>query len=183
MKCFAHALIEAAQADVGSSDSYGLPGLYCSLAVQTWLRRAATNTDGKPPIQGSASAKATRDQLIAAHVWIPVDELRADTSRIVPGMIAIWHRGAPGAVTGHIGIVEKPLVGQTFGTIEANASPTVSRFQRRLDSDMLLGMGGFVCGAPPDSIEPLRAPRPLGVLVIATLASVAVGVATYRAFR
>jgi hypothetical protein len=176
MTCLGDAVLAEATKDLGKSTDFGLPGVFCSLAVRTWLRAAAQDTGETAPIEGSAGAKATKAQFEAKGLWVPVESIRANPSIIVPGMIVVWHRGEPGACTGHIGVVDTvydPKSG-TFGTIEANAAPTISRFRRRLDGANLLGMGYFPCAttsaraAASSSVAPVVIV--LGVLGAAGLA-------------
>jgi len=143
--CLGPAVVEQAVSDLGSPSDYGIPGTFCAIAVKNWMERAAHALGVAMPIPGSPGAKNTRDQFIANGTWLEATKLRASPSLVQPGMVAVWHRGEPGACTGHTGVVETAFNGQTFGTIEANAAPVVSRFQRRLDSATLLGMGYFRC--------------------------------------
>jgi hypothetical protein len=58
-------------------------------------------------------------------------------------MIVVWHRGAPGAATGHIGVVAT-VNGRAFTTIEANSGPgsnAVATMARSLADANLLGCG------------------------------------------
>lgn len=113
---------------------------YCALAVWSWLTRAAVH-EGRPlPIGGTASAKG----YIAAlgSRW----RARAALGRVEPGTILVWHRGPPGAWTGHVGLVLEDLGDGTVRTIEANTAPPgepegVWKMIRRLDDPLLLGGG------------------------------------------
>ena len=139
MACVGDKIVAAAQADLGSPNDFGTPGAFCSVAVKKWMDAAGA------PIAGSPGAKTTKAQFEAKGLWLPVSRIRENPEIVKSGMIAVWHRGEPGACTGHIGIVTGPVVGGGFPTIEANAAPTVSRFKRDLGADNLLGMGYFPC--------------------------------------
>lgn len=150
MACFGNYLLESAKADIGSSTNFGLPGVYCSLAVQTWMRRAATASGIPQPISGSPGAKETMRQFQQLGTWIPAQTIRENPTILQPGMVAIWHRGEPESCSGHIGVVETPVSHETFGTIEANADVIVNRFVRSLNAPELIGFGYFKgCGVSP----------------------------------
>lgn len=173
VRCFADALVAAARADLGSIATFGIPGLFCAVAVQEWMRRAATRVGGKMPIAGSPSARATQAQLQAAGLWIDADAARLDPSNdVLPGELAIWSRG-PSTLSGHIGVVDAPIASDgTFGTIEANAGPVVARYRRRLDAETLLGFGAFPCG--PSTPRPAWAAPAIvasGLLVVVATAA------------
>jgi hypothetical protein len=181
--CLGPAVVEQAVSDLGSPSDYGIPGTFCAIAVKNWMERAARALGVSPPISGSPGAKNTRDQFIADQSWLTVTQLRSNPSLVQPGMIAVWHRGEPGACTGHTGVVETAAFnGQTFGTIEANAAPVVSRFQRRLDSATLLGMGYFRCSLPPAAAIVGDEGHPWRNLAIGSVAIVSAYVA-YRYFK
>lgn len=119
------------------------PAHWCAAALRFWLRAAARAAGVTAPIAGSVGAKATMVQLQAAHRWISADDLRRDPTRLRPGMIVVWHRGAPGAYTGHIGVVAT-VNGHSFTTVEGNsgaASNAVATMARSLADVNLLGSG------------------------------------------
>lgn len=143
----AGARIDDMLAKVGASS----PNNWCAAAVATWIQEAADLSMTAKPIPGSANAKETMRQFQAADPsragWIDVAALRENPGFVVPGMISVWHRGAPGALTGHIGVVES-YVGddRRYTSIEGNSGPTgdrVARMTRSLDDMNLLGMGYF----------------------------------------
>ncbi len=123
----------------------GSPNNWCAASIAQWLRVAAASLGVKPPIAGSGGAKATRDQFQAAARWASAADVRAGKVELRPGMVPVWHRGLPGAWTGHIGVLETvPVDGVHFGTIEGNSGNTgteVARMTRRLDDVNLLGFG------------------------------------------
>jgi hypothetical protein len=153
------ALLEAARADLGVRETGGanrgpeidaalravgapVGSAWCAAMLTRWLRRAAEAAGVPSPIPGSAGAKAIGSQLVQAGRWGDAREL---AGRVGPGWIVVWHRGAPGAWTGHVGVVEA-VQGDEIVTIEANSGPAtdrVARMRRRLDDPMLLG-GGWV---------------------------------------
>jgi hypothetical protein len=58
-------------------------------------------------------------------------------------MIVVWHRGAPGAWTGHVGVVSQADE-QRFRSIEGNSGPAgdrVAEMQHHLGEANLLGAG------------------------------------------
>jgi peptidoglycan hydrolase-like protein with peptidoglycan-binding domain len=119
------------------------PAHWCAAALRFWLRAAARAAGVTAPIAGSVGAKATMAQLQAAHRWITADDLRREPARLRPGQIVVWHRGAPGAYTGHIGVVAT-VSGRSFTTIEGNsgaASNAVATMARSLADVNLLGCG------------------------------------------
>lgn len=119
------------------------PAHWCAAALRFWLRAAARAAGVTAPIAGSVGAKATMAQLQTAHRWISADDLRREPTRLRPGMIVVWHRGAPGAYTGHIGVVATAS-GRSFTTIEGNsgaASNAVATMARSLADVNLLGVG------------------------------------------
>ncbi len=168
----------AASADVGSPTDFGIPGAFCSIAVQTWLQKAAADVNQAMPIAGSPGAKTTRDQLQAKGLWIPANVIRENPDVIRPGMLAVWHRGEPGACTGHIGVTTGSVVGDTFATIEANAAPKVSRFNRSISADNLLGVGWFPCATQPSPLT-----RMAKNWVVPVVLTVSVVGAAYLAWR
>jgi len=129
-------------AEVGA----GSPNNWCAAAVAHWLRLACARLDVKSPIAGSAGAKATMAQFQAAARWVSAADVRANRGHeLKAGMVPVWHRGKPGAWTGHIGVLESvPSDGIHFVSIEGNSGPQtneVARMTRRLDDPNLLGFG------------------------------------------
>ncbi len=117
------------------------PANWCAAAVTSWLRAAELATGLPSPIAGSAGAKALMAQLQAKSRWWPKHELAGRS--IAPGMIVVWHRGDPGAWTGHIGVVER-VHPDHLETIEGNSGPKadrVARMKRSLGDALLLGVG------------------------------------------
>ena len=120
------------------------PAHWCAAAVTAWLREAAVELRASPPIPGSAGAKTIMAQLQQAGRWISAAELLRDPSRLRPGMIAVWHRGDPGAWTGHVGCVLERGEGTTFASVEGNSGPKgdrVARMVRDLRDPRFLGAG------------------------------------------
>ncbi len=149
------ALLAAARADLGVCEQGGKnrgpevdawlravgvepPGNWCAATVAKWIRDAVAATGRQAPIQGSPGAKATMAQLQAAKRW------SAKAAGVVrPGFIVVWHRGAPGAWTGHVGICESVVEGGMV-TIEGNSGPMgdrVARMSRPFSDPNLLGVG------------------------------------------
>lgn len=167
MACFGDYLVEAARGDLGSPTDFGLPGVFCSLAVQTWMRRASSASGLPQPISGSPGAKVTMSQFQQLGTWIPVAEVRANPEILQPGMVAVWHRGEPESCSGHIGVVETGVSNGNFGTIEANADVVVNRFQRSLDAPTLIGFGYFPGCAVPFKKPSILWPLAIGGAIVA----------------
>jgi hypothetical protein len=122
----------------------GEPANWCAAAVTTWLREAARELGVDPPIRGSAGAKALMTQLQQAGRWVSADELRRDPSLLKPGMVAVWHRGAPGAWTGHTAAVASAAVAMRFASLDGNGGPAgdrVTETPRDLRDPLFLGAG------------------------------------------
>lgn len=120
------------------------PANWCAAAVTTWLREAARGLGVEPPVRGSAGAKALMAQLQQAGRWVSAEEIRRDPSLIQPGMVAVWHRGAPGAWTGHVAAVASAATGSRFTSIDGNGGPRgdrVDETSRDLNDPLLLGVG------------------------------------------
>lgn len=116
------------------------PANWCAAAVSSWLRAAAKASGLASPIAGSPGAKALGEQMRQAGRWVDVAGL---AGHVGPGWIVVWHRGVPGAWTGHVGIVER-VEGDVLHTIEGNSGPSgdrVARMERRIDDPLLLGGG------------------------------------------
>ena len=119
------------------------PKHWCAAGVRYWLQAAAAELGVEPPIRASVGVKATMERLEAAGRWVPLDVVRADPSCLRPGMLIIWHRGPPGARTGHIGVIAE-IGAERLLTVEANSGPQgdrVAEMCRRLDDPRLLGFG------------------------------------------
>lgn len=122
------------------------PDPWCGAAQRDWLRRGGRTLGIEPtklPIQGSVGAKATMRQLQKARRWIDAQELRRTPEMLRPGMIAVWHRGAPGAPTGHIGTVSQQD-GRDFDAIEGNSgerSDRLAEMPHNVDEPNFLGAG------------------------------------------
>lgn len=158
-KTFGLAVLERARADLSVVEvehnsspriaeyaaNFGLtpPLNWCAVATSTWILEAAKRLGVEPPIDGSAVAKNVRDQLIGKGSWTPIEALKA--SEVRPGDVAVWHRGDPGAWSGHVGVVESVSAdGHALNTIEGNSGPQgdrVARMVRGLDDPLLLGVG------------------------------------------
>ncbi len=156
------ALLEQAQADLragvretlGANDGTrireylagtGAPrgSSWCAAALRFWLRAAAAGLAVALPIQGSVGAKATMVQLQRAKRWWTAEELRQHPERLRPGMIVVWHRGAPGAWTGHAGVCSRSE-GLHFRSIEGNSgmgSSQVAEMHHHIGEAHLLGAG------------------------------------------
>lgn len=154
------ALLDAARADLGVReertndgarireyfDGTGIepPAHWCAAALRYWLRAAGNACHVVPPIQGSVGAKVFQAQLDRAGRWIPAADLRREPHRLRPGMIAVWHRGAPNASTGHVGVVATTSGQWKFTSIEANSgarSNEVAEMTHNLSDANLLGVG------------------------------------------
>lgn len=153
-------LLEHARADVGTREERtndgarireyfagtGItpPAHWCAAAVRYWMRAAAKQIGGEAPIQGSVGAKVFAAQLERAGRWIPATDLRREPHRLRPGMIVVWHRGAPNAPTGHIGVVFEVSGQWRFTSIEGNSgarSNEVAEMPHSLTDGNLLGAG------------------------------------------
>lgn len=128
----------------------GLPkgSAYCAAGWTSWVRRAEEITGLVSPVKGGPGAKAIMAQFQVAGLWTPAEKLTRDDLR--PGVTAIWHRGQPGAWTGHIALVHSVL-DSTFWTIECNAdqgrmTDAVSMKEHRINEPDLLGIGCFSNG-------------------------------------
>jgi hypothetical protein len=118
------------------------PANWCAAFVRWCLHAAAKDLAVEPPIKGSVGAKAFMEQFRATSRWRSADELRREPSHLQPGDVVVWHRGAPEAWTGHIGIVLEPMLpGRTFVTIEGNAPDRVARVVRQISDPLWLGAG------------------------------------------
>lgn len=114
---------------------------WCSSALGTWLQDAAKELGIKPPIAGSAGARATMGQFMAAGLWVPWQELTPDD--LEPGNVPIWWRVRRDSWQGHIGIIER-VDGIVMQTIEGNSGlrgDRVARMVRSADDVQLLGVG------------------------------------------
>lgn len=119
------------------------PANWCAAAVSTWLREAERDLGTVAPIKACAGAKGLMAELQKLDRWTGVGDLRAKPELARPGSIVVWHRGAPGAWTGHVGVVER-LDGDTLVTVEGNSGPAgdrVARMRRPLSDPNLLGVG------------------------------------------
>jgi peptidoglycan hydrolase-like protein with peptidoglycan-binding domain len=156
----ATALLDAARADIGvreerTNDGTRIreyfagtgvtpPAHWCAAAMRFWLRAAGNACHVAPPIQGSVGAKVWAAQLEKAGRWIPASDLRREPHRLRHGMIVVWHRGAPNAPTGHIGVVATASGQWKFTSIEANSGPRsneVAEMPHNLSDANLLGAG------------------------------------------
>lgn len=120
------------------------PANWCAAAVTCWLRDAARELGVEPPVRGSAGAKALMAQFQQANRFISAEELRRNPSLLQPGMVAFWHRGAPGAWTGHTAAVASAAAGTRFTSIDGNGGPAgdrVAETPRSLSDPLLLGVG------------------------------------------
>jgi peptidoglycan hydrolase-like protein with peptidoglycan-binding domain len=120
------------------------PAHWCAAAMRFWLRTAAHELRVEPPIKGSVGAKVWMQQLEKAGRWIHAVDLRREPHRLRPGMIVVWHRGAPNAATGHIGVVATVTGAWKFTTIEGNSgdrSNEVAERSHNLSDGNLLGAG------------------------------------------
>jgi hypothetical protein len=140
--------LEIAESRLGQSDGAGYLaelGLgpennWCAAGLTSWLREAAAYAGAAPPIAGSALSKELMRQLQRAGRWIPRELISAED--LTPGLVAVWHRGEPGAETGHAGLVARSLGVDSFESIDANSTGgAVARNVRRLDDPHLLGFG------------------------------------------
>ena len=86
----------------------GAPANWCAAAITFWMRAAARELGVEPPVRGSAGAKALMAQFQQAGRFASAEELRRNPGLLQPGMVAFWHRGAPGAWTGHTAVVATP---------------------------------------------------------------------------
>lgn len=120
------------------------PAAWCAAFLRWCLREAALRSGARQPIPGSVGAKRWAVQLAAVGRWYTAEELRADPSRLRPGMVAVWHRGPPGSWQGHVGVVaEAPGTG-TFVAIEGNSGAhgdRVAEMPHTLVEAGLLGAG------------------------------------------
>lgn len=116
------------------------PAAWCAAFVTWCLRTAAGSLGVKPPIAGSAGAKALGYQLQRAGRWLSAEQLRANPSALRPGLILVWHRGAPASWTGHTGILAR-VEGGRFWSIEGNAGDRVAEMDHSIDEPALIGAG------------------------------------------
>jgi hypothetical protein len=159
------ALLEEARKDLGVRESTGynrgtevdryntscgarLGDPWCGTSLTTWLRRAALRLKMKPTIPGSPRAKDFMAQLQKLGRWFTADEIRANPRLLRPGMIHVWHRGKPGALTGHVGVHERVRDAEVFATVEGNSGTgpfgegnRVAEMGRRFDDPLWLGAG------------------------------------------
>lgn len=126
-------------AEVGATS----PNNWCAASVAHWLRTACKNLGVPMPIVGSGGAKATMAQFVAAKRWVPIADARKRPDQLRPGMVPVWHRGAAGAWTGHIGVLEAVIGPGLFTSIEGNSGDgtEVARMVRHLSDPLLLGFG------------------------------------------
>lgn len=167
------ALLQRARADLGVRETapntgprireyfapFGLTaGNWCAVAIAAWLREACAMLGVSMPIEGSASAQATRDQLISAGLFVLACDLT--DAHLVPGNIVVWRRGPPpphpDSWWGHIAVLRGyDSVERMLLTIDGNSGAhgdLVAEMSRTRDDPRLLGVGvlstGHVC-APP----------------------------------
>lgn len=152
---FGRVLAEVARADVGA----GLARIraliapydpaavnWCGLAVKGWIAEAAKRTGTKPSVTGDGLAKEIMRQFQKAGAWTPIAELRADPSRVRPGMVFVATRGPVDGPWGHTGVVVGRS-GTTFESVEGNACSATSVCVAKHDiadpGSSVLGMGAF----------------------------------------
>lgn len=145
--CLARGVLDEARVDLGSTNDWGIPNAFCAAAVTDWMKRASVRTGIKSPVPGSTGARHLGNMFQSMKLWVSIDDLRKAPDRVRPGMVFVATRDDPKLERGHTGIVETVVRDGVFGTIEANATSQVARFQRRLDNASLLGMGYFPCAS------------------------------------
>jgi len=182
---FGAAVLEAARRDLAAGVREGTPegeariaammrlanypgkGNWCAAAVSAWIKEAAAALGRKSPILGSAGAKNLLSQLQAAGLVRTAAQLRGVLLR--PGDVLFWHRGPPGAWTGHTGVAEVPgaTADDAAGTIEGNTTATADRVARQVRSrndPNLLGVARLDGwgGPAPAPTGPKAGPAPSG---------------------
>jgi hypothetical protein len=107
-------------------------GPWCAAFVSHCLIHGSAKIGKLCPVKRIHNAKRLWRACVAAGCEVTEPQL---------GDIVLWHRGAQGATTGHIGIVSK-VDGQNFWSIEGNAGPPpspVAEHAHRLGERNLLG--------------------------------------------
>lgn len=120
------------------------PANCCAAAVTTWMREAAADLHAEPPILGSAGAQVLMHQLKKAGRWYSAAQLLREPSLLRPGMIGVLQRGMPGSWMGHAFLVDGPVEGTLFPTVEANSGPQgdrVAAMRRDLRDPRFFGAG------------------------------------------
>lgn len=110
----------------------GAGGAWCAAFVSHCLEHGAKGVGMPCPVKRSHNAK--RLFANALKVGMTVERPRA-------GDLVLWHRGAKGAATGHIGIVSR-VEGNAFFSIEGNKGgypSKVREYGHELGEALLLG--------------------------------------------
>lgn len=107
---------------------------WCAALMIYCLEEGAQTIGRVCPVKRSRNAKRLARNVIAAGGTL-IDRPEA-------GCLVLWHRGAAGALTGHIGIVSRVGDGSDFWTIEGNRGgfPSLNReYQHEVGEPNLLG--------------------------------------------
>lgn len=128
------------------------PAHWCGAFLLWCLGEAARRCGVRLPmagvLRGSVRAKDWMRQAQDADQWVSAADARANPALVAPGDVPVWHRGAPGAPTGHVGmVVAVDAAAWTFSTVEGNSGPagdSVARMARRFDDPLLLGFARVV---------------------------------------
>ena len=144
---FAHEVVRIARGEIGRGESgrnNGGPdvvryrrgvddgGAWCASFVSWCLEEAAAALGVRCPVRRSAGAKWLFSRVLdGGGVRLELPEV---------GAVVLWHRGAVGAATGHVGIVSAIGDGG-FCSVEGNRGPAakVKEFRHALVDPMLLG--------------------------------------------
>ena len=113
-------------------------GPWCAAFISHCMRTAEKNFAVSCSAKTSVGAKRLFRRVLAVGTKVKVPQ---------PGDLVCWHRGKPGAATGHIGICEDydPSTGE-FVTIEGNKGPypaRVKRWKHDITEPSLLGFARF----------------------------------------
>ncbi|MGN6108754.1 MAG: peptidoglycan-binding protein, partial [Kofleriaceae bacterium] len=121
------------------------PAQWCGAFLRWCLRQAAARTGEKPVVEGSLGAKTWMAQFQKIGRWASGRSLRTGAHALRPGMVAILHRGPPGAWTGHVALViSMDAFSGTFTTIEGNsgvAGDRVASMTKDIADPTILGVG------------------------------------------
>ena len=143
---YAAAVLKVATQNIGRGESLGnnsgpdldayrkggAGGAWCAAFVSHCLEHGAKGVEMPCPVTRSHRAKKLFKNALAVGTRV---------ERPRPGDVVLWHRGAKGAATGHIGIVSR-VEGNAFWSIQGNkgAFPSkVREYGSEIGEALLLG--------------------------------------------
>lgn len=123
------------------------PQYWCAAAASEWLYQACAAKGVGAPIPRIAGALRFGTEILKrGPAWAPYGKLLGDasfSSAVVPGAYFVRTRpeGPPGS--GHIGVIESPVGGTVWNTIEANVNDSVCRSKIDLMDKRIVCVGHF----------------------------------------